>query len=177
MEATTIFHFSSRYSLGPGLPFTRSTSVSPKALVVRHTCHVRMSSNVSYHKSIIIRQPLCPVVGRKPQHAVSKLPCLLPYRVAPVFAQVVTHRLAGLPGRLFLSYGLQVVTREVVFEAVDMPCPGPFHFSHSVHYIKIIYDFGPLPDQDVGPSIFVCDVEQVCSVLVWSVSRSLHHMP
>ena len=23
----------------------------------------------------------------------------------------------------------------VVFEAVDMPCPGPFHCSHSVHFI------------------------------------------
>ena len=34
-----------------------------------------------------------------------------------------------------------------------MPCPEPFHFSHSVHYI---YDFCPLPDPDVGPSIFVC---------------------
>ena len=44
----------------------------------------------------------------------------------------------------------------VVFEAVDMPCPGPFHFSHSVDYI---YAFCPLPDPDVGPSIFVCDVE------------------
>ena len=43
-----------------------------------------------------------------------------------------------------------------VFEAVDMPCPGPFHFSHSVDYI---YEFCPLPDPDVGPSIFVCDVE------------------
>ena len=66
-----------------------------------------------------------------------------------------------------------------------MPCPGPFHFSYSVDYI---YDFCPLPDPDVGLSIFVCDVEhiyffpfwsvrpQVCSVLVWSVSRYLHHM-
>ena len=45
----------------------------------------------------------------------------------------------------------------VVFEAVNMPCPGPFHFfSHSVDYI---YEFCPLPDPDVGPSIFVCDVE------------------
>ena len=26
---------------------------------------------------IIIRQPLCPVVGRRPLHAVSKLPCLV----------------------------------------------------------------------------------------------------
>ena len=37
-----------------------------------------------------------------------------------------------------------------------MPCPGPFHFPHSVDYI---YEFCPLPDPDVGPSIFVCDVE------------------
>ena len=37
-----------------------------------------------------------------------------------------------------------------------MPCPGPFHFSHSVDYS---YDFCPLPDPDVGLSIFVCDVE------------------
>ena len=33
-----------------------------------------------------------------------------------------------------------------------MPCPGPFHFSHSVDYIEV-------PDPDVGPSIFECDVE------------------
>ena len=37
-----------------------------------------------------------------------------------------------------------------------MPCPGPFHFSYSADYI---YDFCPLPDPDVGLSIFVCDVE------------------
>ena len=60
-----------------------------------------------------------------------------------------------------------------------MPCPGPFHFSHSVHYI---YDVCPLPDSDVGPSIFVCDVEHtsfhfgLCGhkfvLCFWSVS---HH--
>ena len=43
-----------------------------------------------------------------------------------------------------------------VFEAVDMPCPGPFHFSYSVDYI---YDICPLPDPHVGLSIFVCDGE------------------
>ena len=35
-----------------------------------------------------------------------------------------------------------------------MPCPGPFHFSHSVDYMSFV-----LPNPDVGPSIFVCDVE------------------
>ena len=44
----------------------------------------------------------------------------------------------------------------VVFEVVDIPCPGPFRFSYSVDYI---YDFCPLPDSDVGLSIFVCAVE------------------
>ena len=42
----------------------------------------------------------------------------------------------------------------VVIEAVDMPCPGPFHFSHSVDYIHYF-----CPDPDVALSIFVCDVE------------------
>ena len=37
----------------------------------------------------------------------------LPYRVAPVLSRSSLHRLDGLPCRLFLSYGLQVVTREV----------------------------------------------------------------
>ena len=34
-----------------------------------------------YITIIIIRQPLCPVVGRRPQHAVSKLPC---FYIAPL---------------------------------------------------------------------------------------------
>ena len=68
------------------------------------------------------------------------------------------HRLAGLPCRIFLSWSPSGDTRgpSVVFEAVDMPCPGPLHLSYSVDYI---YDFCPLPDADVGLSIFVCDVE------------------
>ena len=73
----------------------------------------------------------------------------------------------------------------VIFEAVDMPCPGPFNFSHSVDYI---YEFCPLPDPDVGPSIFVYDVEHTSFILVSASAslfcacfgqcpcRSLHHM-
>ena len=37
----------------------------------------------------------------------------LPYRVAQYLSRSFLHRLAGLSCRLFLSYGLQVVTREV----------------------------------------------------------------
>ena len=87
--------------------------------------------------------------------------CTLPYRVAPVFVQVVSPRLDWSPLSSFLVIILWSPSGDmrgpsVVFEAVDMPCPGPFHFSHSVDYI---YEFCPLPDTDVGPSIFVCDVE------------------
>ena len=68
------------------------------------------------------------------------------------------HRLAGLSCRRFLSYGLQVVTREVHRLSLRrLICPAQDHFFfHSVHYI---YDFCPLSEPDVGPSIFVCDVE------------------
>ena len=31
-----------------------------------------------------------------------------------------------------------------------MPCPGPFHFSHTVYYI---YDLCPLPDPDAHKPI------------------------
>ena len=70
------------------------------------------------------------------------------------------HRLAGLPCRFYchMIWSPSGDTRgpSVVFEAVDMPCPGPFHFSYSVDYV---YAFCPLPDPDVGLSILVCDVE------------------
>ena len=86
--------------------------------------------------------------------------CPLPYRVAPVFVQVISPLLGWSPLSSFLvTWYPSGAARgpSVVFEAVDMPCPGPFHFfSHSVDYI---YEFCPLPDPYVGPSIFVCDVE------------------
>ena len=51
------------------------------------------------------------------------------------------HRLAGLPCRLVLSlWSPSGNTRgpSVVFEAVDMPCPRPFHFSQIADYV---YDY------------------------------------
>ena len=85
--------------------------------------------------------------------------CPLPYRVAPVFVQVVSPPLGWSPLSSFLviwSPSGDARVPSVILEVVNMPCPGPFHFSHSVDYI---YEFCPLPDPDVGPSIFVCDVE------------------
>ena len=85
--------------------------------------------------------------------------CPLPYRVAPVFLQVVSPPLGwSLLSSFLVIWSPSGDARgpSVVFEAVDMPCPGPFHFSHSVDYI---YEFCPLPNPDVGPSIFVCESE------------------
>ena len=85
--------------------------------------------------------------------------CPLPYRVAPVFVQVVSPRFGWSPLSSFLviwSPSGDARGPSVVFEAVNMLCPGPLQFSHSVDYF---FEFCPLPDPDVGPSIFVCDVE------------------
>ena len=99
------------------------------------------------------------------------------------FVQVVSPPLGRSPLSSFLviwSPSGDARGPSVIFEAVDMPCPGPFHFSHSVDYIC---ELCPLPGPNVGPSIFVCDVEHtsfhfgLCSrKFVWTVSRSLHHM-
>ena len=115
--------------------------------------------------------------------------CPLPYRVAPVFVQVISPPLGWSPLSSFLviwSPSGDMRCSSVVFEAVDMPCPGPFHFSHSVGptlYLWIVYS--PWPR---CWSFYLCMwcwayffpfwsvLSQVCSVLVWSVSRSLHHM-
>ena len=93
------------------------------------------------------------------------------------------HRLAGLPCRVFLSWSPNGDTRgpSVVFEAVDVPCPGPFHMSHITDYI---YDFCH-PDSDFGLYILVCEVERtsfhfgLCGrkfvlCLCLSVSKFLH---
>ena len=59
-----------------------------------------------------------------------------------------------------------------------MPCPGPFHFSHSVHYIC---DLCPLPDPDVGTlyvmlsillSKLVCAATNLCCDCLVSVQVS-----
>ena len=55
--------------------------------------------------------------------------CPLPYRVAPDLSRSSLHRLAGLPCRRFLSYGLQVVTREVHRSTLRrLICPAQDHF-------------------------------------------------
>ena len=53
----------------------------------------------------------------------------LPYRALQYLSRSSLHRLAGLPCRLFLSYGLQVVTREVHRSSLRrLICPAQDHF-------------------------------------------------
>ena len=73
---------------------------------------------------IIIRQPLCPVVGRRPQHAVSKLPCLVLSSAISCRSSICLGRLstAWLVSIAVFSWSPSGDTRgpSVVFEAVDI---------------------------------------------------------
>ena len=120
----------------------------------------------------------CPVVARRPQHAISKLACIVLHRSSAgscrsVFVQVVFPPLGWSPLSSFLvMWSPSVDTRcpSVVFEAVDVPCPGPFQFSHITDYM---YDFCGLPDPDVDISILLCDVGHIflsilfCAAVRW----------
>ena len=97
------------------------------------------------------------------------------------------HRLPGLPCRFFLSYGLQVVTREVHRSSLGrLICPAQDHFIFLTVLIISMTFVLSLTQMLVFLSLYVmlsCILlsilvcaPQVCSVLVWSVSRSLHHM-
>ena len=86
--------------------------------------------------------------------------CPLPDRVAPVFVQVVSSPLGWSSLSSFLviwSPSGDIRRPFVVFEAVDVPFPGRDHFIFLT--LLIVPGFCPLPDPDVGPPIFVCDIE------------------
>ena len=59
-------------------------------------------SHLLYFIIIIIRQPLCSVVGRRPQHAVSKLPCL-------VLSFAISCPSSICPGRLSTAWLVSLV--------------------------------------------------------------------
>ena len=96
--------------------------------------------------------------------------CLQVSLSCAVFCQIVSlrylsrsslHRLAGLPCCLFLSYGLQVVTREIHQPPLRrLMCSSQHHILFiTLHNADYAYDVCPLPDPDVGLSVLVCDVE------------------
>ena len=98
--------------------------------------------NIHHHSSLGSR--CVPWLGEylsTPSPNYPVLCCPLPYRVAPVFVQVVSPPRGWSPLSSFLViWSPSGGTRgpSVVFEAVDMPSPGPFHFSHS-HIISMTF--------------------------------------
>ena len=90
------------------------------------------------------------------------------------------HRLAGLPCRIFLSYGLQIVTREVHRSSLRrLICPAQDHFIFLTVLIISMTFVLSLTQMLVFLSLYVMlsiyffpfwSVRpQVCSVLVWPV--------
>ena len=70
------------------------------------------------------------------------------------------HRLAGLPCRLFLSYGLQVLTREVHRSSLRrLICPAQDHFIFLTVWIISMTFVLSLTQMLVFLSLYDCDVE------------------
>ena len=70
------------------------------------------------------------------------------------------HRLAGLPCRLFLSYGLQLVAREVHRLSLRrFICPAQDHFIFLTVYIISMTFILSLTQMLVLLSLYTCDVE------------------
>ena len=96
-------------------------------------------------------------------------------------------RLAGLPSHLFRRMvSKRWHSRSIMssLRRLHVLCPGPFQFSHVTVYL---YDFYPLHDPTMlvllslywllNTHLCIWSVRPlVCSVLVWWVSRHLHHM-
>ena len=97
-------------------------------------CESRSRVTINYSIIIIIiRHLLCPVVGRRPQHAGSKLPCLVQSSARSCRSSICPGRLstAWLVSLVVLSchYGLQVVTRVVHRSSLRrLICPAQDHF-------------------------------------------------
>ena len=164
----------------------------PLAKLICAICLIDTNVHACSAIIIIIRQPLCPVVVRKASACRLQitLSCAVLCHIVSLqyLSRSSLHRLAVLSCRLFLSYGLQVVTCEVhrlFLRRLICPAQDLF-FPHSVHYI---YVYMPLSSPwPICWSFYRCmwcsayfspfwSVRpQVCPVLVWSVSRSLHHI-
>ena len=97
------------------------------------------------------------MVGRRPQHAVSKLACLVLSSARSCRSSICSGRDTAA---WLVPWSPRGDTRgpSVVFEAVDMPCPGPFNFL-TLLIISMPFVLPPDPSYYVGLSIFVSNVQ------------------
>ena len=83
-------------------------------------------------------------------------------------------RLAGLPCRLLVSYGLHVLTREVHRSSLRrLLCPAQDHFICLIitDLIFILCDVCPLLYPGIGLSVLACDVEcHLCNVVAVEIN-------
>ena len=118
-----------------------------KIFCLTASCQTRQNSRINHcgchHSSLGSRW--VPWLGEglsMPSPNYPVLCCPLPYRVALVFVQVVSPPLDWSPLSSFLvTWSPSGDTRgpSVVFEAVDMPCPGQFHFLVTVYIISMTF--------------------------------------
>ena len=150
---------------------------------------VRMTSLLHH---FIIRQPLCPVVGRRPQHAVSKLPCLVLSSAISCRSSICLGRLSTAWLVSLVVFSCHTVSKWWHARSIGRLWGGWYALPRTISfflqcwlYLYIWLLSSPWPR---CWSFYLCmwcwayffpfwSVRlQVCSVLVWSVSRSLHHM-
>ena len=138
---------------------------------------------------IIIRQPLCPMIGWRPQHAISNLPRL-------VLSSAISCRSSICPGRLSSAWLVSLVVFychmiSMWWHARSIGClwGGWYVLPRAISFFSQcrLYLWGLSSPWPRCWSFYLCmwwwaylfpfwSVRpQVCSVLVWSVSRYLHH--
>ena len=116
-------------------------------------------------------------VGRRPQHAASKLACLplSSARSCPsVFVQVVSLSFGRSPFSYFLVCFPcdDTLVPSVFVESFYITCPGTLHFPHTAVYnCRALSDRGV--SHSVGLSVLVCDVDHVWSYGVREVVSSI----
>ena len=108
------------------------------------TCHVCLQDIFQIIiVIIIIRQPLCPVVGRRPLYAVSKLPCLGLSFVISCSSSICPSRLATawlVSLVTFSCHGLQLLTREGHRSSLRrLICPAQDHFIFLTLFISMTF--------------------------------------
>ena len=87
-------------------------AVEPPGGKTYHAGFVTFSRRVDIFSIYLsIYQPYCPVVGRRPQHVVSKFAYLVLFSARWFHSKSSLHLFAGLPRNLFLPYGFQVVMK------------------------------------------------------------------
>ena len=104
---------------------------------------VRSTGNLSSNNIMSIGQQYCPAVEQIPHHATPQvsLSCAILCQIGSLqyLSRSSLHRLSVLSSFLAVwSPSGDTKSPSVVFEVVDVKCPGP-HFSHIADYVDDYY--------------------------------------